>query len=107
MFRIQSERIFPVLPRPPELKVTQMVGEPSDKSIKTSDVHRFHPLVEQFCRLCQDLGHGTGLQFAQLDQDGSVSQLDEIRIGQAKQFTKHHFDDHVLQRNLVFQWVTQ
>ena len=84
MFRIQSQRVFPVLPRPPELKVTQVVGEPGDKAVKTSDIHRFHPLVKQFCGLSQDLWHGAGLQFAQLNQNGAVSQLDEIRIGQAK-----------------------
>ncbi len=84
-----------------------MVGEPRDESIKASHIHRINSFVEKFGGLRQNLWHCARLQLAKFDQNGAVSNLDKVRVGQAEQLTKHYLDYHVFQWNLVLQRVAQ
>ena len=75
--------------------------------VETGYVHRVDSLVEELGGLSQDLRHRARLQLAQLDQDRPVGDLQTGWVGQVKQLAEHDLDDHVLERNLRLEGITQ
>ena len=102
---VLGDGLLPVVPAPAELEVGQVVAEPADEPVEAGHVHDGDPLVEQLGGLGQDLGHGGGLQLAQLDQDRPVGQLQAEGVGQPEDLAEHDLDYDVLEGDLVLEGV--
>ena len=42
----ERQTIFPVIPAPTKLKVTQMIREPSNEAIETRSIHGINPFIK-------------------------------------------------------------
>ena len=104
---ILRQGVVPVVPGPAELEVGEVVGEPVDEPVEARHVHDADPLVQELGGLGQHLGHGAGLQLAQLDHDGAVGDLEVLRVWQPEDLTEHDLHDDVLQWDLVLERVGQ
>ncbi len=78
-----------------------MVREPIRESFHTTRLHCVQSFKEQLGRLRQHERYVIRLEFAQLDEQRAVEQLQMDRFRQGEQLWENHLDDHVVQRYLV------
>lgn len=91
----------PVVPRPFELKIAQMIGEPGGEPFDAHGLHGADTIEQELGGLGEHERNVVGLEFAQFDEYGAVEDFDVRRLGQLKQLSEQALDDHVMQRQLV------